>query len=410
MRNKSIRKLGLESLAEELATVPVADAGEVVAAEVVPETVVILDNSDSELAAVAAAQASASDTSDAIDELAVAAGRLQDIRSNIAATLPNGGLTQGEAIAYNCATDAVVADLGVAQVIPSVEHFGGSKSRMAATTASMEAIDGVIGKVLKRAGELLDSLLKRIGELAGRVVDYFTSNESRLKKLRDTLRGKGSAKATVSIGKDEAAIVAKSGRFEASNVRDALSFLSIALKASTEITKKDLNDLSNVSVDSTMLVGSTTKNGNVVSSAAVPGFTFKETICGKDIADYEFEVIEPSLGDGKTDITVTGQELISAIDAVLGMDKKVLSDAKTFSSSINVAGKVMGVASKVMDDENKETANGIREYALARAGSVLKLVSVYNEVIRTAYSVVSKGVSEIASTSKSAALPASSAA
>lgn len=405
---KSIRKLGLESLAEDLAVAPVETVE--VAADAVPETVVVLDTADNELLAVAAAQSAAADTSDAIDELAAAATRLSDIRTNIEATLPNGGLTQGEAVAYQCATDAVVADLGVQQVLPAMEHFGGSKSRMQATTASMEALDGVIGKVMKRAGELLESLFKRIGELAGRVVEYFTSNESRLKKMRDVLRGKGSAKGTVSLGKDEAAMVAKGGRFEASVVRDSLSFLTTTLKASTDITKKDLNDLANVSVDSTILVGSTSKNGDVVSSNAVAGYTFKETICGKQIENYSFEVVEPSLGDGKTDVSVTGQELIVAIDALLGLDKKALTEAKGFGTSISTAGKVMGVASKLTgDDADKSMAENVRDYAMERSNSVLKVVGVYNEVIRVALSVISKGTSELTS-AKAAALPAPSAA
>lgn len=401
---KSIRKLGLESLAEELAVVP-AQTVEVVA-DVVPETVVVLDNTDNELLAVAAAQTAAADTSDAIDELAAAATRLSDIRSNIEATLPNGGLTQGEAVAYQCATDAVVADLGVQQVLPAMEHFGGSKSRVQATTASMEALDGVIGKVMKRAGELLDSLFKRIGELAGRVVEYFTSNESRLKKLRDALRGKGSSKGTVAIGKDEAAMVSKGGRFEASVIRDSLSFLAITLKAAADITKKDLGDLAGINVDSTILVGSTSKNGNVVSSGAVAGYTFKETICGKEIENYTFEVVEPTLGDGKTDVTVTGQELIVAIDALLGFDKKALAEAKNFGSSISAAGKVMSFAGKMTSDaDSKDFAESVRDYAMERSNGILKVIGVYNEIIRVSMTVIGKGTSAVTSS----ALPAPSA-
>ncbi|QXO10827.1 hypothetical protein pEaSNUABM54_00001 [Erwinia phage pEa_SNUABM_54] len=146
----------------------------------------------------------------------------------------------------------------------------------------------------------------------------------------------------------------------------------------------------------------------MVSSGAVAGYTFKETICGKEIENYTFEVVEPTLGDGKTDVTVTGQELIVAIDALLGFDKKALAEAKNFGSSISAAGKVMSFAGKMTSDaDSKDFAESVRDYAMERSNGILKVIGVYNEIIRVSMTVIGKGTSAV--TSSASAPPAPSA-
>lgn len=412
MRKRSLRSIGLESRIEDLVetnTVVVADPAiaEPVAAPV--ETVIIMDNSATELQAVADAQAEVNDNVDAIDELAVVADRLAEVRGNIEATLPNGGLTQGEAVAYQCATNAIVADVGVSEVLPAMENFGGSMSRKEATTASMEALDGVIGKIVKRTGELLSGLGDKIVALIKKIIAYFTSDKSRLQKLKTALATASRDKVTINVHGEYAEFV--SGTTLKSFLNAAEKTLENVLSSVTVVERLRMVANREPMSRHTLIPGSThtTKGEADVHTATFGSISFVEVLPMSYDASSEYEAhVDFATRDSK-DVTVSKADVLNIIDTLLKtIESKQIakfdSPAKIKSISA-IIDTILAVGGKVESTETgKEAVAHARAIGNTSTAFALDILSTYSSIFQGMVTVASKATAEMTKATP-AALP-----
>lgn len=404
MRNKSLRRIGLESRIEDLveeSTVVVADpAAAVPGAEVVPaETVIVVPTSDAELAAVAEAQAEAGDTTDAIDELAVVADRLNEVRSNIEATIPNGGLTQGEAVAYQCATNAIVADVGVTDVLPAMENFGASMSRKEATTASLEALDKVVEKVIARGKELMVSLGEKLMKLIQRIVAYFTSDKARLEKLKAALNSANGGSVRVTMPTEIAALMTNQGASK------FFQLVENSVGAALNATKGLLDNPAKVAesvIGKSILPGASKRPaGKADSFSSTVGLVELTEIVPHEAAELtDYELTIDNKGDGTRDVTLSKSDVAVVIDVLL----KEATDSKLKAMVEGAAGKAVtksgfdNLESWANNDKSEgvnEIVTSVRHIAHARLTFATQAVSLYGQIFQGLVSSVSKTVSKL---------------
>lgn len=417
MKNKRLLRASLESRIEELVaeTTPSVDAPVETAEGVTDgiEPIVVIGSSDVELEAVQRAQSETADTVDAIDRLAAAATQLQNVRGNIAATIPNGGLTQGEAIAYGAATDAIVTDLGVTEVLPSMECFGGTMSRLQATQESISSITAVIGRVLDRAIELIKNLLERIGKLAVRVMDYLVSDKARLRKYEKILDYSDKSKrVTFKVTKDVATLLGLSSNpaFDSANISKLGGVLvNTAREAMASIGPESHMLIAGKASDlKSVIVGPTTKSGNTVKTETINGVQLVETMpSGDDDFDsYSIEIATPD-ADGDVEVTMTGAGLSALLKYINGIDDKVLKSIKQYCDGAKVGANVVGwIVEKFGEDEAQAKIGQWRHLVVNRAGVAPQALGVYNRIVQGAMSVLSKGTSELTKSSDVKALTA----
>lgn len=416
MRNKAFLRASLESRIEDvIASTPV----EVITvaepeATLAADSVVIIDTSDVELEAVQRAQDDTVDTVDAIDQLTAAAAQLSDVRSNIEATIPNGGLTPGEAVAYATATNVITADLGVTEVMPAMENFGGSMSRLQATQESLTAITDVIKRVAARAMELVEELLKRIAKLAVRIVDYLTSDKSRLKKFEGILSGaSGNKTVSVTVAGDVAALLGLSGNsaFSPGDITKQLGFLALTSDAAVVSVTTDIGEVfdHDASAMKTILVGSTSTNGNKVSTAKINGVQIIETL-PRDKADfdtYDIELVQPDVSDSASEVTLTVANLQAMVKLINSVDSSLFRQtASKAEAAMSTAKFTAWATSKFSDDEVNVVMQQWRHLSVTRGGIAPQLLGLYNRIIQGMFSVLAKGTAAVAKTSdKPAGLP-----
>jgi ferritin-like metal-binding protein YciE len=414
MRNKSLRRIGLESRIEDLvedSTVVVADpAAAVPGAEVAPvETVIVVPTSDAELAAVAEAQAEAGDTTDAIDELAVVADRLNEVRSNIEATIPNGGLTQGEAVAYQCATNAIVADVGVSNVLPAMENFGASMSRKEATTVSLEALDKVIEKVLARGKELLKTLGEKLIKLIERIVAYFTSDKSRLVKLKAALETASNNSASISVPVEVAALIGGSKLQDYLNATETA--VSAVLKGDGIGRKvKAIMNREAMPVDTFLPSASRREqNGGVNFISAFGLIEMAEFIPAsyEDTANYEATV--ECKGEGDKEISISKADALALVKVLLndienGKIKSIQRSATIASIQAIADGALKGVKAIEETESSRDALEATRTVIVGSMTFCVQALSTYSQIFQALVSAASKATSELTKAAP-AALP-----
>lgn len=408
MKNKRLLRASLESRIEEIVaeTTPVVEPGIMTEVPVVAdgagETIVVIDSSDVELEAVQRAQADTVDTVDAIDKLAAAAVQLDNVRTNIAATIPNGGLTQGEAIAYASATDAIVSDLGVSDVLPAMECFGGTMSRLQATQESISSVTAVIKRIFDRAMELLQALLERIGKLALRVYDYLIGDKARMEKYKKILGYSDKNKRVeFKVAKDVAVLLGLSGNghFDSGNISKLVGTLANTAREAVESIGSGSHELvtGKASDMKSVIVGPTTKSGNTVKTETINGVQIVENLpTGEaDFDSYGIEVTSPD-GDGVVTVTMTGAALSALLSYVTGIDDKVLKSISERAKGAKIGADIVGwFVNKFGEEEAQEHVGHWRHVVLARAGVAPQALGVYSRIIQGALSVLSKGTAEL---------------
>lgn len=418
MKNKRLLRASLESRIEEIAATvePVVVApleGEVVPAEVGEQSVIVVDSADLELEAVQRAQQETADTVDAIDQMAAAAAQLDDVRSNIAATLPNGGLSQGEAVAYAAATDAIVGDMGVTEVIPAMENFGGSMSRLDATQESLKSVSEVIKRVVARGIELLEALLERIGKLAVRIFDYLVGDKNRMATYEKILGySDKSRRVTFKVAKDVAELLGlgSNGMYDGGPVNKLLSVLTQT--ATAAITSSTVNSHTLVEGKAsdlkTIIAGSTTKAGNVIKSEKLNGVQISETLPSgeADFDSYDIEVESPEYGDGTVEVTMSGAALGALMSTLKQMDEGALKKLSDTSKGVKVGASVIAwFTNKFGEEEAAAHISAWRHLVVTRAGVAPQVLGVVSRIVQGSMSVLSKGTAQLTSQEAPKGLP-----
>lgn len=408
MRNKRHLRATLESRIEEIVSevAPVVEPAimtEVPEGGAVPEeSIVVIDSSDVELEAVQRAQAETVDTVDAIDALAAAATQLENVRSNIAATIPNGGMTMGEATAYSAATDVIVSDLGVTEVLPSLECFGGTMSRLQATQESISSVTAVIKRIAERGLELLQNLLERIGKLALRIYDYLIGDKARLAKYEKILGYSDKSKRVeFKVAKDVAVLLglSGSGQFDSGNISKLAGILINTSQEAVGTIGADSHTLieGKASAMKSVIVGPTTKSGNTIKSEMINGVQIVETLPSgdSDFESYNIDINGPDAESAVT-ITMTGASLTALLKYLNGLDEKVLKSIEERCKAAKTGANIVSwFVNKFGEEDAQEHISQWRHVILTRAGVAPQAMGIYSRIVQGILSVLSKGTAEL---------------
>lgn len=218
-KRRAATRMSMEDYAEtvgvELAPVTVPEAVPAVASEVVPADVVS-GPIDAEIAAQVREEAEDSYVSDSIATLSQVGQNLTTIHDKIGATLPNGGLTPGEAEAWRTAVDVTIQDVPVAQdgpAMPSQESFGGSLSRVEATKLTMESIMEKVKKVGAKGWELIVSMFQKMVERLTSVGRKIKDTVARLDSNYRALADYADRKIEIELPEEAIAYLSVNGSF-----------------------------------------------------------------------------------------------------------------------------------------------------------------------------------------------------
>lgn len=172
------------------------------------------------------------DNEEIIEGLDEVAEGLESICAYMEASLENGGLEPGEAAALNLAVEAHTRRLGLENsLMASMESFGGSSDRIAATQISMESIKETIKKIWQAIKNAVEKALRAIGDFFAKLfkgVDRLLARAEALKKDVEDLGGK---KAEGKIKVPGANALHVGGKLDAATIVKGLDTLHSVMKS-----------------------------------------------------------------------------------------------------------------------------------------------------------------------------------
>lgn len=284
----------------------------------------LIESAETELMAVATAQQEAGDTVDAIGQLMAAADTLTGIRGNIEATLDNGGMSESEASMTQMAVNAVVAPLGLDNVIPSMENFGSSNERYESSRISMEAVGNVITSIGKRVGELIVKLIERVKTATKTAIAYLTKSLDQSKALVAKVKAATTNEFKVTLSESEASALAidnRVGELTAASQMVLTAFNPAGPRFVSEVSGpglraiRDLLDTSNVDGFKPVIFPSATRReGDTYRSAKLPGNAVVKCTVGAN-PEYTIEYNDTGAG-ANMEHTFTKADLTSALGKI----------------------------------------------------------------------------------------------
>lgn len=182
-----------------------AEAAEAASAEdvievpaVVSADEVVVDNSDSldeAVEEVAEAEVAVDEEQQKVDELEEAAAGLESIQNLLREAQQTGGLTKQAATMATIAVESYTSRLGLEEpIMASLESFGGSSTRLAATKLSMEAIGEKLRTIWAAIIKFLINIKNKVWEFIKRLFVATERLKARGEKLAK-IELQGSAKS-----------------------------------------------------------------------------------------------------------------------------------------------------------------------------------------------------------------------
>lgn len=260
-----------------------------------------------------------------VQQLYGIADGLSNIRNNIANTLPEGGLTNGEAIAYHTAVDATLQPMGIKAeaVLPSVESFGGELTRTEATELSMESI----GKTIKNVGKRIWIAIQRAWKW---IKERYTGMKAKLQKVVDNISSTVALAKKYPDAKWEATV---DGRVLGWVSTDGKSFdMNMTTKFLTDVAFPKAKEMLQMTRSGSPLLGKIRKGigdekvGKETEAIVIP-FALNGTVpyslevSGKEIS-ADVAPIQTRAGEApETKVTVDGRQVVAAstrVDKIVG--------------------------------------------------------------------------------------------
>lgn len=175
-------------------TAPIVDAAPV-------EPVTNPDTLEADIADANEAEAEVQTNSDAVAELDEVAEGLEAIALSLESAIAEGGLTPQAAQFANMAFESYATRLGEEVSTLSLESFGGSTSRVKATTVTLESVREVLNKVWEAIKNIVMKVRDAIIGFFKSMFDGVTKLKERAEKVKAQAEGiSGEAKGKVSLG------------------------------------------------------------------------------------------------------------------------------------------------------------------------------------------------------------------
>ena len=121
-----------------------------------------------------------------ISDLEEIAYSLEELAENAEVSISEGGLDRQAAVMMAAGVHAQTKRLGIENILPSMESFGGTSGRVSATTVSMEGIKEFLANIWKSIVNAFEYLKKRLREFW---LKYFDSIP-RIKKAAEAMKEK----------------------------------------------------------------------------------------------------------------------------------------------------------------------------------------------------------------------------
>lgn len=233
-----------EEIAEEPAEEPAEEVAEqsdeVLESEVTGdegESEELIDEVAEELLEVNDAAEEVDDLDDQVDEMEEAAEGLESIALAMENTLKFGGMSAETAAFANIATESYMNRLGIRDVMPSLESFGGSGSRMLQTQTSIESIQEKGAQVWAA----IVQFLKKIAEVGKGFVKALVSRKERIKQrvaaLREKVKSAEFKTGDLELSQKDLSGLSVGGRVSTNVAKDIADFE----KAFSEVANNRLN-------------------------------------------------------------------------------------------------------------------------------------------------------------------------
>ena len=330
----------------------------------------------------------------AIEEAVDAAGRLEDTADVLQDAVDNGqGLDESAARMTEVAVEAIMARIGYVgagkKIVPSVESFGGSNTRVHSTRASLEGVMDTVKEVWKKVKDWLKALWVKITDFFGKFFDNTEKVKKAVESTRERvneLSGKTPKEKEIDC-KALADGFSIKGKFEPKNIAEVFANHAALTSASNNVTKAleygvgMLNKMvvnKNPSPEDAINFGvEMSKTMSSLSLASKPGIKTKEKKDGSEVATISHG---PYFGGRFIKLVISENK----DGAVTGCRMEVTESEAAKSSKIPVMSQQgMNDALDGIETLNKETEKFKNNQAFFR-----KLQSEVDQIIASAFRIM----------------------
>lgn len=361
------------------------------------------DSMEAELLDTQAAQTEVSNTEEAVEELEEVHAGLESIARELQTSVQDGGLN-GQAAQYlQLATEAYTVRLGMEQrMIPSLESFGGTTDKLAATKISLEAVKDTIRKVwdailrtIRRIRAMIKNFFLRVFNAAGKIKQRAEALKAQASKVS------GNAKeGEIDVG-GAASALAVGGNFPSNLAGEMNVCVSLADDIFTSFHDKMVNacnafatGLSGAGTEAEKLAGlidgfspelpsdmkaaESSEEGVLArESSELPGgkalYIAVRAKNGAKAKPFEVNIVEKSkAGNVKSTIsTLTGADVVKVCDAVI----KIAGSIEAYKSKWQTAEGAVNNLTRAGDAFTKKVEGGAGGENAAQTARVINVLT-----------------------------------
>lgn len=277
------------------------------------------------------------------------------------------------------AVESIYARLGLnKKATPSMEAFGSTGSRKAATRIAVEDWKDTVKRVWESVKKFFVSIWEKVKALFQRFLDFFRSLEKAAVSMKSRVAAlKGEAKEE----KFENASIAKAflGEGSAENVAKVLKNQNEFMKKSSDRAKTLTEDISLMTSDlqkESKETKAVKDEEEILAEDLVAG---KKVKTGNKDGKPFFEVVETTKTEGKSVKTLSKEEMTKVCDKVIALARDI-SEVKKTVASVEKATKAVSKAAEVVatavEKENLESAKKGASFITKMGSTMLKVQSV----------------------------------
>lgn len=325
----------------------------------------------------------AEESTEVVDELDEAAATLESIAVSLEAHIQEGGIDATAATYLNLALAGVAGRIGLKSNTPSLESFGGSSDRLAATQVSLEEVKESIKKVAQAVKNAIIRAVQGMLAFFARVFGGMKKIEARATELKKAVAGAKGKKADGKVKLMGTSRLSLGKKFDGSTAANAIANLERAGKGLYETFGKKITDAIAEAAE-----GKEPKLNNLAeglfNGEIAGGYSIDSTKAGS----YEVPTIKSD--DGRTDEESAEFEPLSTdamdkiLDEVLVVCKMVVANEKAAKD----LGKEITDAAKGLKDDGKVKPADFSKVANAS-------VKVFNQFNSLAFKVTRAGLTAV---------------
>ena len=281
---------------------------------------------------------------DAIDDAVTAVEELSEVNDILENSIEeNEGLTEDAAAVAEVAVESICNRLGykpTKRIVPAMESFGATSSRLDATKYALESIKGTAIRVWEAIKKFFSDLWTKIKSLWNQLIDVAERYKVRAEKLQERIKEVKKSKAKVEDN-EKISVDKYCTAFNVTTPTSLASGIVTQLNYDKECVDK-IAKFNDTLASTVVAVG---KDG----SGTVDNFTLPEF--AKIAKPMSFGYVLTENKDGEYEIKQTPVQVKNAEAAVVGLDDldKIAAAAKETCTAVQNARKNQSKAEKVFE-------------------------------------------------------------